>query len=101
MATATVDALNVHAESHDDLIIAIGTCIVLDSHLHGLVRNLDHLEVVLHLLLEQLVVQNHDASRLDGAQNVVVALFSPNLCPNICPNFVLHSTLVYFVQNKN
>ena len=45
--------------------VAVGAGVVLHAHLDGLVRDLNHLEVVLHLLFEQLMVQNHDSAGLD------------------------------------
>ena len=71
VATAAIYALDIHAERHNDLIVTIGGHVILDTHFNGLVRNLDHLEVVLHLLLEELMVQNHDATGLHSAENVV------------------------------
>jgi len=52
MTSTAVDSLDVHTEGHDDLIVTVGTRIVLDTNLNGLVGDLDHLEVVLHLFLE-------------------------------------------------
>ena len=73
VASATVDAFDVHAQGHDDLVITVRAHVVFDAHFNCLVRDLDHLEVVLHLLLEQLVVQNHDSVGLHCAQNAVAA----------------------------
>ena len=55
MATAAVDALDVHAKSHYDLIVTVGASVVLHPHFNCLVRDLDHLEVVFHLFFEKKV----------------------------------------------
>lgn len=71
VASTTVDTLDVHAEGHDYLIVAIGAHIVLHTDLNCLIRYLNHLEVVLHLFLEKLMVENHDSASLDSAKNTV------------------------------
>ena len=73
VATTAVDSLDVHAESHNNLVVAVGTGVVLHPYFNCLVRDLDHLEVVLHLFLEKLMVQNHHSTLLDSTENIVVA----------------------------
>ena len=48
---AAVDALDVHPQSHYDLVVGVGGGLILESHFDSLVRDLHHFEVVLHFLL--------------------------------------------------
>ena len=73
MASAAVNTLDVHTKSHDNLVITVGASIVFDAHFNGLVRDLNHLEVVLHLFLQELMVQDHDSVRLHSTEDVVAA----------------------------
>jgi hypothetical protein len=48
---AAIDALDVHPQGHDDLIVGVRGGLIFQAYLDCLVRDLHHLEVVLHLLL--------------------------------------------------
>ena len=63
---AAIDTLDVHAERHDDLIVGIGRGLVLEADFHGFVRDLHHLEVVLHLFLKDSVVQDGHSLLVHG-----------------------------------
>jgi len=52
----TVDALNVHAEFNHDLVVTVVCILIFGAYLHCYIRNLDHLEIVLHLFLQNLCV---------------------------------------------
>ena len=70
VASAAVDALDVHAEGHDDLVVAVDGGVVFDADLNCLVRDLNHLKVVFHLLLKELVAEDQHSiltdTTLDG-----------------------------------
>ena len=69
---ATVNAFDVHSQSHDDLEISVGTGFILDSDLHGFVGDLHHLEVPFHLLLQDGVVQDRHSSLVGSTENLLV-----------------------------
>ena len=58
---AAIDALDVHPQRHNDLIVGVRGGLIFQAYLDCLVRDLHHLEVVLHLLLQDGVVQDRNA----------------------------------------
>jgi hypothetical protein len=70
---AAVNALNVHAKSHDNLEVRVLGLVISHPHLHCFVGNLDHLKVVLHLLLQNGVIQNDRATLMDTSKDLLVA----------------------------
>jgi hypothetical protein len=48
---AAIDALDVHPQGHDYLVVGVRRGLVFKAYLDCLVRDLHHLEVILHLLL--------------------------------------------------
>lgn len=56
VAFTAVNALNVHAQGHNDLEVSVRGSLILNSDFYCLVRNLHHLEVILHLLFKDRVV---------------------------------------------
>jgi hypothetical protein len=63
--TATVNSLNVHTERHNDLEIRILRLIISHSDLDSLIRDLNHLKIILHLLLQDSVVQDDTSATMD------------------------------------
>jgi hypothetical protein len=60
VALAAVDTLNIHPQGHYYLEIGVWGGFVFEPDLDCLVGDLHHLEVVLHLLLKDRVVQDGD-----------------------------------------
>ena len=65
MLPATVNSLNVHTERHNDLEIRILRLIISHSDLDSLIRDLNHLKIILHLLLQDSVVQDDTSATMD------------------------------------
>jgi hypothetical protein len=57
---AAIDALDVHPQGHNDLIVSIWGGLIFKAYFNCLVRDLHHLEVVLHLLLQDSVIQDRN-----------------------------------------
>jgi len=55
------------------LEVAVAGLVVANTDFDRLVGDLDHLEVVLHFLLEQGVVEDGYALRIDGSHDVGIA----------------------------
>lgn len=53
---AAIDTLDVHTQGHYDLIVSIRRGLILETNFDSFVRNLHHLEVILHLFLEDRVI---------------------------------------------
>jgi len=62
---ATVNSLNVHTKRHNDLEIRILRLIISHSDLDSLIRDLNHLKIILHLLLQDSVVQDDTSATMD------------------------------------
>ena len=70
---AAIDALDVHPQGHNDLIVSIGGGLIFKAYLNCLVRDLHHLEVVLHLFLQDSVIQDSNPRLIHGRENLLVA----------------------------
>ena len=70
---AAIDALDVHPQGHYDLVVGVRGGLIFQPNLDCLVRYLHHLEVVLHLLLQNSVIQDRDAGLIHGRENLLVA----------------------------
>jgi len=68
-----VNALNIHAQGHHDLVVGVIRVFVFDTHFNSLVRNLNHFEIVLHLFLKDRVGEDGRARGVQRADHVGVA----------------------------
>ena len=72
VVAAAVDSLDVHTELHDDLEVLVLLLCIPHADLYLLIGGLDHLELVLHLLLEHSVAENNGALFMQTGKGLVV-----------------------------
>jgi hypothetical protein len=72
MVLGAVNSLDVHAEGHNNLEVLVGRSFISDSNFNGLIRNLNHFEIILHFLLKYGVVKNHHSLWEHSTHDVLV-----------------------------
>jgi hypothetical protein len=73
MVLGAVNSLDVHAKSHNNLEVLVRRSFISDSNFNGLIRNLNHFEIILHFLLKDGVVKNHNSLGENSTHDVLVS----------------------------